>query len=208
MLCIAFISSALAQEDSLLNEEAQKIRISGIIITADSLREVTNTNIYVNDRLETYSSDTSGFFSLFAQPSDTITFTSLGYHQGKFIVPKGLAGQDYSLVQTLVPDTVILDEITIYPLPTAREFINAFRDSALIYNDKYEHMRENVERVDEMDDEEAFLSKYQPPEVNHGYGRLYNNRYGPIPGNNFLNPDRWRDFILDLQDYNFDGEGY
>jgi hypothetical protein len=195
-----------AQQDSLLNDAADSIRVSGVLINADSLLEVTNANIYVNDRLQTYSSDTSGFFSVFAQPADTITFTSLGFREGKFILPEGLQGQEYSLIQTMVPDTLVLDEVIIYPMPDAREFVNAFKDRGILYQDKYESMRDNIEEVDDMNDEEAFLSKYQPVEVHHGYGRLYNNHFAPVPANNFLNPDQWREFILDLRRYNFDGE--
>jgi hypothetical protein len=192
---------ASAQEVDHLNA-SDSIQISGVVINADSLQQIPNANILINDQPLGFATDTSGYFSIFAQPYDTITFTSIGYREGKFVVPEGLQGLNYSLVETLVPDTMMLDEVTIYPLPAADEFVESFQDLSLIYTDKYEAMRNNIEHIDTMEDEELFLSKYQPVDINFGYGRMYNNEWGPIPANNFLNPAQWSRFINDLQELN------
>lgn len=194
-------SLATAQEVDTLNT-ADSIQISGVVINADSLQQVPNANILINDQPLGFATDASGYFSFFAQAYDTISFTSIGYREGKFVVPEGLQGHNYSLVETLVPDTMMLDEVTIFPLPTADEFVDSFRDFSQVNTDKYEAMRDNIERIDTMEDEELFLSKYQPVNINFGYGRMYNNQWGPIPSNNFLNPSQWSQFVNDLQELN------
>lgn len=191
---------------SAFPQEQDSVQISGVVISADSLQQIPNTTIQRSNVLTRYRADTAGYFSIFAYPADTITFTSLGYNTAKFVVPQSLNSDSYSLVESLVPNSMNSSQIELYPMPPAEEFVNAFQDKSLLYADKYEVMRRNIERIDEMEDEEAFLSKYRPLDINFGYGRLYNNRYAPIPSNNFLNPVRWSNFIKDLQDRTFDSE--
>lgn len=187
-------------------QKPDSVKISGIVISADSMQQIPNATIQRSDVFTRYRADTAGYFSIFAYPADTITFTSVGYNTAKFVVPQSLNSDSYSLVESLVPDSLDSSQIELYPMPPAEEFVNAFKDQSLLYADKYEVMRRNIERIDEMDDEEAFLSKYRPLDINFGYGRLYNNKYAPIPSNNFLNPVRWRNFIEDLQNRTFDSE--
>lgn len=194
-ISIIFSSTGIAQEKD-------SIRISGILISADSMQQIPRAVIRRNDVLSGYSADTAGYFSIFAYPADTITFSSIGYKEGKFVVPKGLNSSSYSLVESLIPDSLDGNTLEFYPLPTAEEFVDSFRNLSLMYTDKYEVMRENIEEIDEMEDEALFLSKYQPMDINFGYGRLYNNPYGLVPGNNFLNPAQWSRFLKDLQELN------
>lgn len=185
-------------------QNQDSVRISGVVISADSLQQIPNATIRRSDIFNEYRADSAGYFSIFAYPADTITFSSVGYSPAKFVVPEGLNSTHYSLVESMIPDSLQSTETSFYPMPPAEEFINSFIDQSLLYTDKYEVMRRNIERIDEMEDEEAFLSKYRPLDINFGYGRLYNNAWGPIPGNNFLNPERWRNFVEDLQEMNFD----
>lgn len=185
-------------------QQSDSIRISGVVLSADSLQQIPRAVIQRNGVLSRYQADTAGYFSIFAYPADTISFTSVGYSPAKFVVPEGLNSSSYSLVEWMLPDSIASGEFNFYPMPPADEFVDAFVDESLLYTDKYEVMRQNIERIDEIEDEEAFLSKYRPIEINFGYGRLYNNHWGPVPANNFLNPIRWSNFINDLQDMNFD----
>jgi hypothetical protein len=187
-------------------QEQDSIRISGVVISADSLQQIPNATIQRSDIFSEYRADSAGYFSIFAYPADTITFSSVGYNSAMFVVPQGLNSTNYSLVESMVPDSIASGDIQFYPMPPAEAFINAFVDKSLLYADKYEVMRRNIERIDEMEDEEAFLSKYRPLDINFGYGRLYNNAWGPVPGNNFLNPQRWSNFVKDLQRMNFESD--
>lgn len=187
-------------------QQRDSIRISGVVISADSLQQIPNATISRSDVFTDYRADSDGYFSIFAYPADTITFSSVGYSDARFVVPQGLNSTNYSLVESMVPDSLQAADFRFYPMPPAEEFINAFTDQSLLYADKYEVMRRNIERIDEMEDEEAFLSKYRPLEINFGYGRLYNNAWGPVPGNNFLNPQRWSNFVEDLQRMNFEND--
>lgn len=185
-------------------QNQDSVRISGVVISADGLQQIPNAIIRRGDIFTEYLADSAGYFSIFAYPADTITFSSVGYSSAKFVVPEGLNSDHYSLVESMIPDSLQATDISFYPMPPAEEFVNSFTDQSLLYANKYEEMRRNIERIDEMEDEEAFLSKYRPLEINFGYGRLYNNAWGPIPGNNFLNPERWRNFVKDLQEMSFD----
>jgi len=178
------------------------IRISGVVVSADSLKQLPGVRLQRSGLPLQYEADTAGFFSLYVFPADTITFTTLGYGTAQFLVPDSLKGSSYSLVEALYSDNTVAESPAFYTLPSADRFASYFMDGNLGYDEKYAQMQRNIQRVDNMEDEEAFLSKYQPADVNFGYGRLYNNRYAPVPSNNFLNPVRWADFIQDLRRMN------
>ncbi|MDF9795896.1 hypothetical protein OKW21_001159 [Catalinimonas alkaloidigena] len=52
-------------------------RSAGLVTYADSLQQIPNASILVNGQPFGFATDTSGYFSIFAQLYDTITFTSL-----------------------------------------------------------------------------------------------------------------------------------
>jgi hypothetical protein len=132
-------SAALAQQDA----EAL-IQISGVIMTADSLRAVPAATILVKNRDRGVEAEDNGVFSIVCYKGDTLQFSSIGFRSKQYIVPKELPGQYYSIIQLMVQDTFYLPETIIKPLPSKEAFDYAFKYWH-IPNDQYEIARKNTD---------------------------------------------------------------
>jgi hypothetical protein len=85
---------------SVAGQDVQKepINITGLTLDAESLDPLPFTSILVGDGKRGTISDNTGYFSFLAYPGDTITFRSVSYKNSKFVIPKMLAGETYSLI--------------------------------------------------------------------------------------------------------------
>ncbi|WKN42675.1 carboxypeptidase-like regulatory domain-containing protein [Tunicatimonas pelagia] len=192
------ILSAVAQNPT---DPANKhlITISGVVFSMDSITALPYVTVYDNQLSEGTISDSVGYFSLNVYPEDTIVFSSVGYKTAEFVVPDYLAGDQYSIVQGLVRDTVILEEVLVYSLPTTSKFMESFSDRQLDFEKRTESMQTELKSILE---EDIILGKYQPQSPNDGITRMYNAEWGLVPPNNFLNPMRWSQFVKDLRRHN------
>jgi hypothetical protein len=171
------------------------IQISGITMTADSLRGVPAVSILVKGQSRGTISNTQGVFSIVAFKGDTLTFTAIGYKRKDFKIPVNLPGNNYSLLQLMVDDTTYLPVTIIKPYPTREEFDKAFV-SADIPDDGYELARKNTEQA-----KLRAISRYVPPDAaeatNMYFNRQAQNLYyaGQLPPQNIMNPFAWAQFI-------------
>ena len=65
------------------------------------------------------------FFSSCNQ-GDTLYFSSVGYYSSTYIVPLDIQGQYYSIKQNLEPDTMLINEVVLYPWPSKENFAKEF----------------------------------------------------------------------------------
>ncbi len=195
ILCLFFSSPLLAQIDAS-PEDTSLVNLSGVVFSTDSVVALPYVSIFVNHLPKGTISDSYGFFSLQAHPSDTLTFTAVGYKTTEFVVPDYLIGQQYSIVQGMVRDTIVLQEVTVYSLPTTSEFMESFSDKNLGFESRIDSMQTELRDVLE---EDIILGKYQPININDGITRMYSVEWGFVPPNNFLNPIRWTRFVRDLR---------
>jgi len=175
--------------------EKKLVQFSGVVVTADSLRQVPFTSIMIKDARRGTISDYYGFFSFVAQESDIIEFTALGYKKSIFKIPDSLTNTRYSLIQVMSSDTVTLPTAVIYPWPTGEQFKQAFIKLE-IPDDDLERAKKNL-AIAEM------REKIQNSEMDAGMN--YNNFIqqqtsklyyaGQMPPNNLLNPIAWAQFI-------------
>lgn len=175
---------------------AQKVvQFSGIIVTGDSLQPVPFVNISVHDSHRGTMSDYFGFFSLVAQETDTIDFSSLGYRPVSFVIPDSLSESKYSLIQIMRSDTIMLDEAVVYPWPSKEDFKDAFLALELP-NSELQNARRNMNAshmialAENMRADGSENFKYQ---MQQDASRLYTA--GQAPQNNLLNPLAWAEFI-------------
>lgn len=137
--CCSFITfSAFAQDPY-----EDIIQINGVTMTSDSLRAVPGVTILVKNKNRGVESSNSGVFSIVAYKGDTLEFSSVGFRDREYAIPKNLNGHYFSLIQLMVQDTFYLPETIIRPLPSKEQFDYAFTHWR-IPDDKYETARKNT----------------------------------------------------------------
>jgi hypothetical protein len=187
--CITF-NGLSAQEE---NEDL--IQFSGVVVTMDSLSPVPFASISVKSTSRGTTSDYYGYFSFVAQPNDTLIFSSIGFRDSDFVVPDDLEGNRYSLIHSMLQDTVEIDEVEIFPWPTPEQFKEAFLALDLP-DDDIEIMRRNLSE-DLMADKAAAMPMNGSLNFKWQNQQRANQLYftGQYRPNNLLNPIAWAQFI-------------
>ncbi|UYQ93998.1 carboxypeptidase-like regulatory domain-containing protein [Chitinophaga horti] len=190
LLCLPFLLKAqlTAFKDSV-------IQISGVTMTADSLRAIPAVSILVRGQNRGTISNSQGIFSIVAFKGDTLSFSAVGFRKKEYKIPPDLRGNNFSMIQLLVEDTTYLPVTIIKPYPTREEFEKMFV-SMDIPNDQYEIARKNTEanhlralqRVTPADGGEAYNSYMKKQQQSLYYA-------GQVPPQNIFNPLAWAQFI-------------
>jgi hypothetical protein len=171
------------------------IQISGITMTADSLRAIPAVSILVRGQNRGTISNTQGVFSIVAFKGDTLTFSAVGFKRKDYKIPASLPGNNYSMIQLMIDDTTYLPVTIIKPYPTREEFDKAFVSSD-IPDDEYEIARQNTQQA-----QLRALSRYTPPDAREATNMYLNKQAqslyyaGQQPPQNILNPLAWAQFI-------------
>lgn len=174
--------------------QKKSITISGVVMDADSISAVPYVNILLKDTYFGTVSDNSGHFSFLASEGDTLQFSSIGYFDAYFIMPENLNGNSYSLIQLMRKETIVLEEVVIFPWPKYEHLKNAFLNAEPKYN-MDDVALEGKRRVKRISKAEYERNKYY-------YNVYHNNQLydmtGIVPPNNFLNPIEWTNFIRNV----------
>src|ERR1700712_4893541 len=94
------------------------VQLYGVIMTADSLRGIPGVSVVIKGQNRGTQSSEEGVFSIVVMKGDQVEFTSIGYKPKLVTVPKDLQGNQYSVIQLLVTDTMYLPVTIIKPRPT------------------------------------------------------------------------------------------
>lgn len=171
------------------------IQISGITMTADSLRAIPAVSVLIRGQNRGTISNTQGVFSIVAFKGDTLTFTAVGFKRKNYTIPANLPGNNYSMIQLMVDDTTYLPVTIIKPYPTREEFDRAFV-SADIPDDDYEIARQNTQQA-----HLRAISRYVAPDAGEATSSYFRKQAqslyyaGQQPPQNILNPLAWAQFI-------------
>lgn len=171
------------------------IQISGITMTADSLRAIPAVSIIVKGQNRGTISNSQGVFSIVAFKGDTLSFSAVGFRKKEYKIPATLTGNSYSVIQLLTEDTIYLSETIIKPYPTRKEFEKAFV-SMDIPNDMYEVARKNNDQA-----KIRALARSIPIDAGGAYGVFMQKQQqslyyaGQTPPQNIFNPIAWAQFI-------------
>ena len=116
---------------ALLPVKAQKvdedlIQFSGVVVSQDSLAPIPFATVMIKNTSRGTTTDYYGYFSFVAQKGDTVIFSSVGYKKSSFIVPDTLKGNYYSLIHSMISDTVKIKTVDIFPWPSPKDFKDAF----------------------------------------------------------------------------------
>lgn len=125
--------------------ESKLVQFSGVVMTSDSLQAIPYANIWNTRNGIGVISNYQGFFSLVAGEGDTVRFSSVGFKDKTYIIPRGMTDDRYSIIQLMTRDTIHLAATMIYPWPDPEDFRDAFL--ALDVPDTYlDKARKNLER--------------------------------------------------------------
>ncbi|MEO5500854.1 MAG: carboxypeptidase-like regulatory domain-containing protein [Ginsengibacter sp.] len=171
------------------------VQLYGVVMTADSLKALPSASISVIGRNQGTISNEQGVFSIVVLKGDHIEFTSVGYKPKIVLIPKNIEGNQQSIIQLMVEDTVYLPATIIKKYPTREEFERDFVNSN-IPDDQIEIARRNVSAANRRvlmatlprDGREA-SSLYLKQNAQKYYSA------GQLPPQNIFNPLAWAEFI-------------
>lgn len=200
LITLLFIAGTILGSISSYAQRA--ITISGVVMDADSVAGIPYVNIRLKDTYFGTISDNSGHFAFSASEGDTLLFSFVGYFDAYFVMPNELKGDNYSLIQLMRKETIMLEEVVIFPWPDfdqlKKAFLNAKPKPSI--DDLGFDAKRKINRISN--------EEYQ--RNRHYYNVYHNNQLydmtGIVPLNNFLNPLHWSNFIRDVKDKKYKTE--
>ena len=171
------------------------VQLYGIVMTADSLKAIPSVTVMIKGQNRGTITNEHGVFSIVVMKGDQVQFTSIGYKPKLAEIPRNLEGNQFSLIQLLVTDTVYLPATIIKPRPTKEQFERDFVNTD-IPDDALEIARKNND-----ESKRRVLAKTLPRDGTENTNMFLRNnaqRYyynGQAPPQNIFNPAAWSEFI-------------
>jgi hypothetical protein len=171
------------------------VQLYGIVMTADSLVGIPAVSVTVKGQNRGTITNNQGVFSIVVLKGDVIDFTHVSYKPKEITIPKTLEGNQYSIVQLMVEDTVYLPATIIRPRPTPQQFARDFVN-AKVNDDDIEIARKNTDAA-----KRRILLRSVPGDANEATQLQFRNiankasYIGQTPPMNIFNPAAWADFI-------------
>jgi hypothetical protein len=171
------------------------VQLYGVVMTADSLVGIPAVSIVVKGQNRGTISNNQGVFSIVVLKGDVVEFTHISYKSKIVAIPKNLEGNQYSVVQLMVADTVYLPATIIRPRPTAAQFARDFANTK-VNDDDLEIARKNTSVA-----ARRALMKSTPADGREASSiqlrNVANKAYyaGQAPPQNIFNPAAWSEFI-------------
>ena len=171
------------------------VQLYGVVMSADSLKALPSVSIMVKGRNQGTISGEQGVFSIPILRGDQIEFTCVGYKPKLVTIPKNLEGNQQSLIQLMVEDTVYLPATIIKKRPTREEFDRDFVTTK-VPDDDQEIARQNLSEKNLR----ALMAAYPRDgrEATNYYLKQNAQKYysaGQLPPQNIFNPLAWAEFI-------------
>src|SRR4051812_23752082 len=91
------------------------VQLYGIVMTADSLVGIPAVSVTIKGSNRGTITNNQGVFSIVVLKGDEVEFSHVSYKHKTIVVPRNLEGNQYSVVQLLVEDTVYLPATIIRP---------------------------------------------------------------------------------------------
>lgn len=185
-------SAANAQFESFKDSVVQ---LYGVVMTADSLQGLPAVSVMVKGQNRGTITNDRGVFSIVVLKGDKVEFTSVGYKPIMVNIPSNLKGNQQSIIQLMVTDTVYLPATIIRPRPSRQQFERDFV-STKVPDDNISIARNNTSAATR-----RVLMASLPAD-----GREASNQYlrqsaqklyysGQAPPQNIFNPFAWNEFI-------------
>lgn len=171
------------------------VQLYGVVMTADSLVGIPAVSVMVKGQNRGTITNSQGVFSIVVLKGDVVEFTHVTYKPKTVSIPRNMEGNQYSLVQLMVIDTVYLPATIIRPRPTPEQFARDFA-KIKVPDDDIEIARQNIS-----EDKRRVLLRTVPGDGGEAtklqFNKIANKAvyYGQTPPQNIFNPAAWADFI-------------
>lgn len=171
------------------------VQLYGVVMSADSLMALPSVSIVVKGQNRGTITNEQGVFSIVVLKGDEVQFTSVGYKPKDVLIPKTLDGNQQSMIQLMVEDTVYLPATIIKKRPTREEFDRDFVNTK-VPDDEQEIARQNLSESNRR----ALMSVYPRDgrEASNYFLKQNAQKYysaGQLPPQNIFNPMAWAEFI-------------
>jgi hypothetical protein len=171
------------------------VQLYGVVMTADSLAGIPAVSVVVKGQNRGTITNSQGVFSIVVLKGDQVEFSHVTYKPKTITIPTNLEGNQYSVVQLLVVDTLYLPATIIKPRPTPEQFARDFVNSK-VPDDDIEVARKNTDIA-----KRRVLMKTLPSDGSESsqqqFQKIANKAtyYGQTPPMNIFNPAAWAEFI-------------
>lgn len=190
-LCV-FPVAAKAQFETFKDSVVQ---LYGVVMTADSLKGLQSVSVVVKGQNRGTITNEKGVFSIVVLKGDMVEFSSIGYKPKIVKIPSNLEGNQQSIIQLMVNDTIYLAATIIKARPSREQFERDFVNTNIPDDNITVARRNNNAATRRMllatlpiDGREAG-SQYLRQAANKAY---YS---GQAPPMNIFNPFAWSEFI-------------
>jgi CarboxypepD_reg-like domain len=171
------------------------VQLYGVVMTADSLRALPAVSVVVKGTGRGTITNNQGVFSIVVLKGDKVEFTSIGYKPKTADIPRNIEGNQYSMIQLMVTDTVYLPATIIKARPTREQFERDFVNIP-VPDDQIEIARQNNDET-----KRRILSRTLPSDgkeatnynLKQGAQKMYYT--GQTPPMNIFNPAAWGEFV-------------
>jgi len=164
-------------------------------MTADSLVGIPAVSVVIKGQNRGTMTNAQGVFSIVVLKGDEVEFTHVSYKPKTVAIPRNLEGNQFSVIQLMVADTVYLPATIIRPRPTADQFARDFVNTE-VPDDDIEIARQNTSAA-----KRRILLQTTPGDGGEAtqlqFKQMANRAtyQGQIPPMNIFNPAAWADFI-------------
>lgn len=192
---LLFVSASQTAKAQFETSRDSVVQLYGVVMTADSLVGIPAVSIMVKGQNRGTITNAEGVFSIVVLKGDQVEFTHVTYKPKTVTIPRNLEGNQYSVVQLMVIDTVYLPATIIRPRPTAEQFARDFVNIK-VPDDDLEIARKNTSAA-----KRRVLLQTTPADGGEATRIQFNkiaNRavyQGQTPPMNIFNPAAWADFI-------------
>jgi CarboxypepD_reg-like domain len=192
---IACFSKPLQTKAQFESFKDSVVQLYGLVMTADSLRGLEGVSVVVKNQNRGTVTNEKGVFSIVVLKGDEIEFTSVGFKAQTISIPKNVEGNQQSVIQLMVNDTIYLPATIIKARPTRAQFERDFLNNP-VQDDNIAIARKNNDAatrrilvanlpVDGREASNQFLRQA-------GTKAYYQGQLAP---QNIFNPFAWAEFI-------------
>lgn len=171
------------------------VQLYGIVMTADSLVGIPAVSITIKGQNRGTMTNAQGVFSIVVLKGDEVEFSHVSYKTKLVNIPLNLQGNQQSIVQLMVEDTVYLPATIIRPRPSPQQFERDFVNSK-VPDDDIEIARQNNSAA-----KRRALMQITPSDGAGATAMQFRNMAqkasytGQVPPMNIFNPAAWSEFI-------------
>ena len=171
------------------------VQLYGVVMSADSLKGIPAVSIMVKGQNRGTISNDAGVFSIVVLKGDQVEFTCIGFKSKLSTIPSDLKGNQFSMIQLMVNDTVYLPATIIKQRISREQFERDFINTtvpedniAIVRSNNNYQTRRYLMTTLPSDGREASSQQMRQ------YSRkLYYS--GQLAPQNIFNPLAWAEFI-------------